>query len=120
MSWHKVRGLFDESARDSISFALEGAKRMQRLIAGLLKYSRVTTQEKPFSLVSMETVLKNITRYLGESIQESSTVLTYDPLPEIYADEIQMEQLMQNLIGYALKFHGKKHSPYPYRLPEEE
>ena len=41
------------------------------------------------------------------SIQESQAEVTHEPLPEVLADEVQLVQLFQNLVGNAIKFHGE-------------
>ncbi|MGE5401126.1 MAG: PAS domain S-box protein [Ignavibacteriales bacterium] len=98
----------DSSALDFINYALEGAKRMQRLINDLLKYSRVTTRGKPFKSIDCEAILTDVLSDLKESILENKATITQDPLPMILADETQIAQLLQNLIGNAIKFHGER------------
>ena len=33
-------------------------------------------------------------------------MVTHDPLPTVMADKMQIGQLLQNLIGNAIKYHG--------------
>jgi len=97
----------DKNAQEFIQFAVDGAARMQVLINDLLTYSRVQTRGKEFSNVDMHSVLGNVINYLQLRIQEKNALVTNDELPSIYADEGQMIQLLQNLVGNALKFSGK-------------
>jgi chemotaxis family two-component system sensor kinase Cph1 len=54
----------------------------------------------------MNAVIAEVLTTLRETIEENKADVTVDPLPTVAADESQMMQVMQNLIGNALKFHG--------------
>jgi PAS domain S-box-containing protein len=95
----------DAKATKYLDYIVEGATRMERLIKDLLEYSRVL-REAPCTLTDMEEVLKTVLANLDVAIQECHGQVTYDPLPTIQANPLQMEQLLQNLIGNALKFRG--------------
>lgn len=100
----RYRGQLDETADRYIEFAIDGAHRMQALIQDLLVYSRAGTQaleKNPVSLLRVvETALKN----LEVAIRESDAVITAEDLPVVQADETKLTQVMQNLIGNAIKF----------------
>lgn len=98
----------DSDAHEFIDFAVDGAVRMQDLITDLLVYSRVTTKGKEFKDVKMEEVLDQVRMNLKLSIEENETVITHDPLPVITADYPQMVQLLQNLIGNAIKYRSEE------------
>jgi light-regulated signal transduction histidine kinase (bacteriophytochrome) len=66
----------------------------------------VTRRARDFAPVDCETVLAQTLHMLQISIAESGAKITHDPLPMVWADELQMGQLFQNLIGNALKFRG--------------
>jgi signal transduction histidine kinase len=94
----------DDKAREFIAFAVDGSKRMQTLINDLLSFSRVGTQGRSLVPVSTDTVLDAVLKNLKRSIEESRAIITRDPLPVVLADELQLSQIMQNLIGNAIKF----------------
>jgi PAS domain S-box-containing protein len=100
----RFAGQLDSDAREFIGFAVDGAARMKNLINDLLTYSRVQRARLEFELVSMESVLSQVKSNLRLAIEEYNAQITNDPLPEITANEGQMIQLIQNLIGNALKF----------------
>jgi signal transduction histidine kinase len=98
----------DQDAQEFIHFAVDGATRMQTLINDLLAYSRVGTRGKPFRPTDGEAVFKMAVDNLARSIAKSGAIITHDPLPTVSGDEVQLTQLFQNLIGNAVKFHGRE------------
>jgi len=100
----KYKGKLDSDADEFISFAVDGATRMQALIKDLLEFSRVGTKGKDLLATSSEEALKQALRNLRGAIEDSETVITHDPLPMVCADEIQLVQLFQNLVGNAIKY----------------
>ena len=100
----RYKGKLDEDADEFITFAVDGANRMQRLIKDLLEYSRVGTRGNEFDPVECEDVLHEAIANLEFAIDESNAIITYDPLPTVRGDSTQLGQLLQNLIGNAIKF----------------
>src|SRR5258707_1142355 len=94
----------DDKAREFIAFAVDGSKRMQTLINDLLSFSRVGTQGRRLVSVSTDAVLDAVLKNLKRGIEESRAIITRDPLPIVLADELQLSQILQNLIGNAIKF----------------
>ncbi len=98
----------DKDGKEFIDYAVDGAKRLQVMINDLLQYSRVTTKGKPFEKTDMEEVLEKVLMNLKIAVEESGGAVTHDQLPEIMADQVQMERLFQNLLGNAIKYHGDR------------
>ncbi len=98
----------DSDADEFIAYAVDGAKRMQTLLHGLLDYSRVGTRGKPFSLVNCEHIVEQAMANLKIAIEESGASVSYDVLPTVMGDEGQLVQLFQNLIGNAIKFRREE------------
>jgi PAS domain S-box-containing protein len=96
----------DDTADEYIRYAVDGAKRMQRLIQDLLAYSRVGTRGKPFQRIDLNITVDEVLEDLQAAIQESGAEIIVDPLPTLEADPTQMRQLLQNLVGNALKFRA--------------
>jgi PAS domain S-box-containing protein len=102
----RYKGRLDADADEFIAYAVDGAKRMQKLINDLLTYSRVGRRGREPAPVDAEALLGTVLHTLGAAIRESGAVVTHDPLPTLVADAPQLGQLFQNLIGNALKFRG--------------
>jgi light-regulated signal transduction histidine kinase (bacteriophytochrome) len=79
---------------------------MKQLIEDLLAYSRVGTKGKEFRSIELEAALKRAVTNLRAAIEESGAAVTWDPLPHVRGDDLQLAQLFQNLIGNALKFRA--------------
>lgn len=94
----------DATARRYIAYATDGARRMQLLISGLLAYSRVDRGQFRPAPIDCEDVLRQVLLNLQASIEESGAMVTHDPLPTLTADSTQLTQLLQNLLGNAIKF----------------
>ena len=100
----RYKGKLDSDADDFIAFAVDGAARMQRLIHDLLAYSRVGTKGQQMRETSSEEALRQALMNLGGAIEDSGAQVTHDPLPIVVADEIQLVQVFQNLVGNAIKY----------------
>jgi PAS domain S-box-containing protein len=100
----RYKGKLDSDADEFIAFAVDGANRMQRLIQDLLAYSRVGSAVQNLSQTSSEDALVRTLFNLRGAIEESGALVTHDPLPAVFADEIQLIQLFQNLVGNAIKY----------------
>ncbi len=104
----RYKGSLDDEADEFIGFAIDGATRMQTLINDLLAYSRVGTRGKPLEPTDSGEILKNALANLSVAIEESGAEVTSDELPTVMADPTQLAQLLQNLIGNAVKFRGDR------------
>jgi PAS domain S-box-containing protein len=94
----------DATAREFIGYAVDGARRMQEFITGLLQYSRVGTERRVLAKVNLREVFDSAIANLRIAIEESSATVEARDLPVVRGDPRQLTQLFQNLIGNALKF----------------
>ncbi|MFN4258306.1 MAG: ATP-binding protein [Gemmataceae bacterium] len=100
-----------EEGRDYLRRMQNAAKRMQTLINDLLMYSRVTTKGQPFMRVDLNQVAQEVISDLEVRLRETKGQIEVEKLPVLEADPLQMRQLLQNLLGNALKFHRPDEPP---------
>ena len=96
----------DAAARDYLDQVVRGAVRMNRLIDDLLEYSRAGRSLAPFHPVEMQSVLTQAVANLEAAIQKRNAEVEIGPMPTVVGDQTQLVQLLQNLIGNAVKFGG--------------
>jgi PAS domain S-box-containing protein len=103
----RYEGQLDEEADEFIGYIVDGVDRMQALIRDLLTYSRVGRAELQLAPVAMDAVVSRAAEALTPAIDEAGAVLQVEELPTLEADRSQLGQLVQNLIGNAVKFAGE-------------
>ncbi|MES3628604.1 MAG: PAS domain-containing protein [Longimonas sp.] len=95
----------DDTGKHYLDRMQDAAQRMSQLISDLLVYSRITTQARPFKPVDLNQIVANVLNDLSMRIEDVEGTVEVGDLATIEADSTQMRQLLQNLIGNALKFH---------------
>jgi light-regulated signal transduction histidine kinase (bacteriophytochrome) len=93
-----------EQGQDFLRRMSDAAGRMRSLIDDLLMFSRVSTKGRPFVDVDLGATVAQVLVDLELSIEETGATVTIEDLPTVAADPVQMRQLLQNLLGNALKF----------------
>ena len=101
----------NEEAQDYLRRMQGAAGRMHKLINDLLTFSRVTTKALPFEPTDLNAAVADVLSDLEVRIQENGARVQVGDLQTIDADPLQMRQLLQNLIGNALKFRRPEMEP---------
>ena len=107
----QYEGKLDATADEYISFAVDGAKRMQLLIQDLLTYSRARTQALTLERVNLSDVLQDALHNLKAGNEESGAIVEHGPFPALPVDSLKPAQVFQNLIGNAIKFRKPQERP---------
>ena len=104
----RYQGKLDENADKYIHYAVDGALRMQTLVKDLLAFSRVGRKHEAPRDTDCNLVVRTVLANLQSAIQESGATIHCQTLPVVAADQSELLQLFQNLIGNALKFRSAK------------
>ena len=116
----RYKGQIDKDADEFIDFIVDGTNRMQAMIKDLLKYSRVQTRGEEFKPTDVQKALDKALFNLKVTIDENNAKITHDELPVVTADEKQLIQLFQNLIGNAIKFKKEDEAPKIHILSKKD
>lgn len=101
-----------ENGREYLSYLSGGAQRMRELIQGLLSYSRVDSNSLRFESVSLDALMSSALRDLTGAIEQTGAVISVGTLPRVRGDAVQLQQVLVNLIGNALKFQPPGQKPH--------
>ena len=104
----RYEGQLDDRADRYITRSVAAVERMRTLINDLLAYSRVGTRGRVMVPTKTANVLSHVLEGLAVTIRETAAEITWDPLPTVRADATQLGQLLQNLLGNALKYRGER------------
>ena len=96
----------DPKAHQYIKYAVDGARRMKQFILDLLEYSRVNSNTDALGETDMNEVMREVVKVFRLIIKERNASIIVNQLPVVARTRhAQLNQLMQNLIGNALKYN---------------
>lgn len=102
----RYQALLDAEGHLLLAHLMDGAGRMKTLIEGLLDLARVNAAEPSFSAFDSRSAFDVAAHHLGPQLEESGARLTVGTLPPLAGNAIQFMQVLQNLIGNALKYRS--------------
>lgn len=97
--------LFDDNGRAQMQLLMDNTKRMYRLIDGILSYCKVGREKMKIMRLDLDEVVTDVIKSF--KIPDNVQVYTEGELPGIYFFRLHLEQVLQNLIGNAIKHLGK-------------
>jgi PAS domain S-box-containing protein len=102
----RYQGKLDSDADEFLTYAGEGAARMQQMVDDLLSYARLEHRSQPFRWCSLDAALDRALRALQAAVADAHATIRRDRLPSLEGDEVALSQLFQNLISNAIKFRA--------------
>ncbi|WP_158851910.1 sensor histidine kinase [Saccharothrix deserti] len=103
----RYSGQLDERGEQYLQFAVDGAKRMQVLINDLLAFSRVGRMSREQTMVDLDELVAEVLDNYSELIEGTGATVEVADLPTVRGEASLLGGVFGNLIGNALKFHGK-------------
>ena len=102
-----LKGKLDADQAENLNYLIDGADRMMRMVDALLSYSRITTRANPIEEIDLNQTVRNLEAFeVAERLRETGgSIDVPEKLPSVLGDPIQINELMQNLLSNALKFH---------------
>lgn len=100
-----------QEGREYLSYLSNGAQRMRELIQGLLSYSRVNSNRMRFEPVALGDLMRSVLGDLAGAVGQSGAAICVGDLPRVRGDAVQLQQVLVNLVGNALKFQPPGQQP---------
>lgn len=116
----RYKDKLDNKAHEYISYAVDGAERMKRLILDLLEYSRVNSSKAIVEDVDVNEVVEDLKMLYKNVLAETKGTIKTTKLPNVKGSRVQILQLFQNLIGNAFKYRSKAAPVIDICYEEEE
>ncbi|MEW6422042.1 MAG: PAS domain S-box protein [Deinococcota bacterium] len=111
---------YDERERTYLRHIVNGAARMKTLLDDLLVFSRLGAERLTLEPVPLNRVVEGALDRLRGTCEESGGQVSYEKLPTVQGNELQLIQLFQNLIGNALKFRRTEVPPRVHLAAQRE
>ncbi|MGW4945062.1 sensor histidine kinase [Actinoplanes sp. NPDC004185] len=102
----------DPQHREFLERLYGGAQRMQTLIDDLLDYATAENRTLNTTTVDLKALADDIAQERLSGAQQSDTLIVVDPLPVVPGDATLLRQVLDNLIGNAVKYTAEGHQPY--------
>ena len=104
----RYKDKLDKKAHEYIAYAVDGAERMKKLILDLLEYSKVNTSAANVEQVNLNDTLNDVLFTYKNALVESNGIIQSHDLPVVSGNKTQLLQVLQNLIGNAIKYRSEK------------
>ena len=103
----RYKGHLDSDAETLLELIRGSTGRLQTLLAGLSTYMRTTDTPGPYCYCDGDGLLADSIASIQQTIDEHSALVTFDTLPELYCNPIQIRLAFANLIANSIQFRGQ-------------
>ncbi|MBA2499640.1 MAG: hypothetical protein H0V30_07935 [Chitinophagaceae bacterium] len=117
----KYENMLDDKGKQYIWFAVDGAKRMQKIIIDLLEFSHTGSQQGSTEDINLNELIKEIQILYCTEIEKKNATIMVETLPVIHSNKIALNQVFQNLISNSLKYcHAERKAIIKINAIEKE
>lgn len=119
----KYENNIDDTGKQYIRFAVDGAERMKKLILDLLEYSRVGTKPTELKSVTLADIVEDVVSQYHLLVEETKATIDASALknlPPIMGNPFLLKQLFHNLVGNAIKYRSKEPPVIKISCSEDE
>lgn len=100
----KITGITKIEIPDALKFIEISSAKMDSLLSGLLKLSRLGRVKHELKQINMNKVLEDVAGALEHRLKDIGGRLMCENLPDCWGDEVQLNQVFTNLIDNAIKY----------------
>ncbi|TAH33819.1 MAG: hybrid sensor histidine kinase/response regulator [Alphaproteobacteria bacterium] len=101
----------DDRGKKYLGFILSNARHLRKMIRDILTFSRIGREEIKFEKVDCNQVMKEVLGEFESIIESKKADIRLGSLPALQTSQTLVRVLFQNLIGNALKFQARDHTP---------
>lgn len=107
----KIDAKISNSERDLLDKITQDCAYAMRLVDDILLFSQVGRLQEPPKLVNVNELVASVVGHLAPEIKQTQALVRWENLPNVWADEVQLTQIFENLISNALKYRSQKSLP---------
>jgi signal transduction histidine kinase len=100
----ELSALLDEDIPEALGFITTSSARMDSLLSGVLKLSRVGRAALTIRQLDMNQMVSEIVATMKFAIEQSGVAVQVETLPPCQGDQLQLNQVFANLLDNALKY----------------